>query len=324
MNGGMRSVASLKMMGHDRVCPSKSSRGRWRRVLYGRNTRATFWQVGVEKAEHMRALDYAHAFLLLQIGDASTKPFHFDPVHLRPEMVLGVITVVEKEPVINFAVTADAPGDRLVRVGAVMPVITVQVTKAVAEIEERQKIKNDVAPVEQKHHQERGRESGELDVSPEQFLCAALAQFPSNRAHIVAEETEKDVAPRIFRFAVVTMFVNGNPVDGLAAFIRPIGVAFVMLHVHRVVIGLRKAARDRLSDSKKAIKQLRAEEWVVNEIVAHTVDVRVDHERINEAENQHDPERRVQVEKEQPEEIREMKKARQRRHGVPARVREES
>ncbi len=55
-------------------------------------------------------------------------------------MVLGVVAVVEKQPVIDFSVTAHAPGDRFVGIRAVMAVVTVQITEAVPEIPERQEI----------------------------------------------------------------------------------------------------------------------------------------------------------------------------------------
>src|SRR2546430_16484185 len=61
----------------------------------------------------------------------------------------------------------------------------------------------------------------------------------------------------------------------------------------------------------------------MNEIVANTVDVRVDHQRVNESENQHHPEWCMGVEEEQTQEIGEMKKSRRSRDRVPARVREE-
>ena len=86
---------------------------------------------------------------------------HFRPVNFRPEMMFGVITVVEKEPVIDFSVAAHAPGDRFVGIRSVMPVIAVQITKAVAEIPKRQE-KEHEPPVDEmnrfrwdngRHHQ---------------------------------------------------------------------------------------------------------------------------------------------------------------------------
>ena len=70
-----------------------------------------------------------------------------------------------------------------------------------------------------------------------------------------------------------------------------------MLHMHGVVHRLRKAASDRLRDSKQSIEQLRAEKRVMNEIVPHPVDVRIHHQRINEPENQHHPQRRMRKQK---------------------------
>ena len=100
---------------------------------------AAFRQIRIKEPEHMRALDRANAFLLLQIGNALAKLFHLRPVHFRAEMVFGVVTVVKEKPVIDFSVTAYAPGNRFVRIRTVMPIVTVQITEAVTEIPERQK-----------------------------------------------------------------------------------------------------------------------------------------------------------------------------------------
>ena len=54
----------------------------------------------------------------------------------------------------------------------------------------------------------------------------------------------------------MAMFINGNPIDRLPLLIWQVGIAFVMLHVHGIVVGLRKATGDRLSDSKQAIEKL--------------------------------------------------------------------
>ena len=95
-----------------------------------------------------------------------------------------------------------------------------------------------------------------------------------------------------------------------------------MLHMHGVVVGLRKTTADGLGHAEKAIQRLRTEERVVNEIVAYAVDVRIDHQRVDEPKNQHHPQRRVGVEEEKPDEISQMKQARERWNRIPARVRE--
>ena len=75
----------------------------------------------------MGMADYSDALLLLQICNASLKLFHSSPVHLRPEMVFGVITVIKEQPVVQFPVAADAPRDRFIRVPAEMQEIAVQI-----------------------------------------------------------------------------------------------------------------------------------------------------------------------------------------------------
>ena len=115
----------------------------------------------------MRALDRADAFLFLQVFDALMEFFHLRPMHLGPEMMLGMVAVVEKQPVVDFSVAAYTPGDRFVGIRSIMPIVAVQITEAVAEIPERQEIKDHVAPVEQEHHKERGRERGQFEVAPE-------------------------------------------------------------------------------------------------------------------------------------------------------------
>src|SRR5947208_16868203 len=57
-------------------------------------------------------------------------------------MVFSVVSIIEEKPVVDFSIAADASRNRLVRVRAVMTVITVQVAEAMAEIPERQKIQN--------------------------------------------------------------------------------------------------------------------------------------------------------------------------------------
>ena len=120
------------------------------------------------------------------------------------------------------------------------------------------------------------------------------------------------------------MFVNGDPIDRVSILVWPVGIPLVMLHVDGVVVGLRKTTRDRLSDSKEPIEQFRAKERVMNKIVSNAVDVRVDHQRVNESKDQHYPERRVRVKEEEPQEITEMKQTRRSWNRIPARMREES
>src|SRR5436189_750141 len=101
---------------------------------------APFWQIGIKKTEHMRALDCTNAFLFLQAFDALVKFFHLRPMHFRPEMLLGMIAVVEKQPVVDFSVAAYPPGNRFIGICAIMAIVAVEITEAVAQVPERQEI----------------------------------------------------------------------------------------------------------------------------------------------------------------------------------------
>ena len=82
-----------------------------------------------------------------------------------------------------------------------------------------------------------------------------------------------------------------------------------MLHVDGVVVSLRKTARDGLSNAEETIEERRAKERIVDEVMGQAVDVGIHHERINEAHDEHHPERRVRIKKKHRQEIGEMKKA---------------
>ena len=181
------------------------------------------------------------------------KFFHLRPMHFGPEMVLGMVTVVEKQPVVDSSVAAYTPGDRFIRIRSIMPIVAVEITEAVAQVPERQEIKNHVAPVEQEHHEECGRKRGQLDVAPEKVAVIAFAQFSTNCSDIVAKETQEHIPPWIFRFAVVTVPIYGQPINSIALFVLAIGIPLVMLHVHAIVYRLRETAGDGLCDSKNAI-----------------------------------------------------------------------
>src|SRR5258708_14871421 len=168
----------------------------------------------------MRAFDGANAFFFLQLGNALAEGFHFRPMHFRPEMVFGMVAVVEKEPVVDFSVAAHAPGDWFVRVGAVVAIVTVQITETVAEIPERNHKEDHVSPIEEKHDEKRGRERSQFDVSPKNVAVPALPQLATDRADIVAAKTQKHITPWAFGFFVMTVEPHGQADTGWGA-LRP-------------------------------------------------------------------------------------------------------
>src|SRR5438874_5417789 len=114
-------VSSIKFGGRDNpvsavLAQKRSARTRRRKYREDVDLRSCFrWlrfyvalaalrEIGIEKTEHVRVFDRAHAFLFLQLADALPEVFHFRPMHFWTEMVLGVIAVVKKEPVVNFVV----------------------------------------------------------------------------------------------------------------------------------------------------------------------------------------------------------------------------
>ncbi len=183
-------------------------RHRWLSAFHPRAMLTTFRQIRIQKAEHVGALDCTNAFLFLETFDGLVKLFHLRPMHFGPEMVLGMVSIVEKQPVVDFSVAAHPPGDRFIGICTIMPIIAVEITEAVAKVPERHEIKNHVAPVKQEHHEERCRERRKLEVAPEKIAIVALAQFFSNCADVVAKETQEHIAPWIFRFAVVPVTIN--------------------------------------------------------------------------------------------------------------------
>jgi hypothetical protein len=84
----------------------------------------------------VRRPDDADPGSALLVDDFVAERFHPRPMDLRAKVMLGVITIIEPGPVVEFLVAADAPRDRFVRVAAVVAVIAVQVGEAMAEIPE--------------------------------------------------------------------------------------------------------------------------------------------------------------------------------------------
>lgn len=178
---------------------------------------AAFRQIAIQKPEHVRMLDRAHSFPSLQVFDAPPELFHFGPVNLGTEMVLGVIAIIEKKPVVNFSVTAYAPSDRLVRVRPIMPIIAIQITKTMAQIPERQEIENE-SPINEmnrigrddnRHDKKCCGECRQFETAPEIVAVVSLPEIIADRANVVPKETQKDVPPRIFRLALMAMPVDG-------------------------------------------------------------------------------------------------------------------
>src|SRR5262249_37906158 len=154
----------------------------------------------------------------------------------------GMVAVVKPGPVIQFSVSTHAPGNRLVGIAAVMPVIAVEIREAMAEIPKRQK-ETDVMPVQNTEDHKRRDEAWQLEHSPKCLARVLAFQFLKNSFRVFAKETDECVLQWMLGFAVVSVLVDGNPIDGLTLFIGPVGISLVMLHVNALVKDLAEANR---------------------------------------------------------------------------------
>src|SRR6476619_6316741 len=122
-------------------------------------------QIGLQKTERVRHLDNTHSSPALLIDNLIAERLHSSPMHLRPEMMFSMVAIVEPRPVIELAVGAHAPGNLLVGIASVMPIVAVQIREAVAKIPKRQK-ETDVMPVQNAEDHKSRDETRQLEHSP--------------------------------------------------------------------------------------------------------------------------------------------------------------
>ena len=77
-------------------------------------------------------------------------------------------------------------------------------------------------PVQNAESHKGADEKNQLSDPPKRFPLVLPHQRLENGLGIFAKETEKRVSQRMFRLAVVPVFVDRNPVDRLALFVRPV------------------------------------------------------------------------------------------------------
>src|ERR1700730_752872 len=164
-------------------------------------------QTRVEKGERMRWFDDPSSFSLLLLSDLLVKLFHFCPMQLRTKMMLGVISIVEPEEIIDLLVRTYSPGDRLIRISSEVKVITVQIGETVTEVIEGQK-DNDKLPVEDAHKNEKANKRGDFHNAPKSILGALPFDFGVNGFRVIAQITQEHIAPNILCFAIMAMPIN--------------------------------------------------------------------------------------------------------------------
>ena len=82
-------------------------------------------QIRIEETECVRRLDHAHTGGALLLYNLITKRLHAGPMDLRPKMMFGMVAIVKPGPIVELVVAAYAPGERLVRIAAIVPIIPI-------------------------------------------------------------------------------------------------------------------------------------------------------------------------------------------------------
>src|SRR5438045_3312279 len=159
-------------------------------------------QIGIEEAQSVRRFDDPNADGALLFHDLIPEGLHPGPMHLGPEMMLGVVTIKEPDPIIEFVVATYTLRDWFVRIAAIMQVITVQVGEAMAKVPEAEE-KHDVVPVQDTEYDKGGEEENELGDSPECFSFVLAHKRLENGDGIFSKEAEECVAERMLGLAVV-------------------------------------------------------------------------------------------------------------------------
>ena len=140
----------------------------------------------------MRHIDDAHSSFALLIDNLIAECLHSRPMHLWPEMMFGVVAVVEPDPIIKLLIAADAPRDRFIRISPVMPVVSVQVGKTVPEIPKGEK-ETEVVPVQNTQRDKGTNKKNKLGHAPESFAPILALERTEDRFGIFAKETEERV-----------------------------------------------------------------------------------------------------------------------------------
>src|SRR5438132_7989481 len=143
------------------------------------------------------------------------------------EMMLRVIPVIKPKGIVDLFVRTDTPGDRLVRITAIMQEIPVQVRQTMPKVIEWQE-EQDKLPVQDAHKNKEADECGNFEYAPIRIRSALTFDFSKDRFGIIPQIAQKDVAPDILRLALLAMPVDGQPIDGLSMLVRFIAIAHVM------------------------------------------------------------------------------------------------
>ena len=220
----------------------------------------------------MRRSDYPHAFTALRFENLLVEPLHLRPVHFRPEVVFGVIPIIEPKQVIPFVIGTDSPRDRFVGIPAVMQKVAVQIGAHVSQIIKGKKIDPEF-PIQNQTDRDRRSKNHYFDDSPPGVDPVFTFDFAVDCFGIFPEITEENVAPWIFCLAIVSMAIDRNPIMAIAVLVWPVAISHVVPMMHIFVKRLGNSQRHRQHDTEQPIQNSRGEIGVMNVVVRDPVDV---------------------------------------------------
>ncbi len=231
-------------------------------------------------------------------------------------MMLGMIAVVEPEPLIKPPITAYAPSYGHIGIAAIMAIKAVEGRQAIAQI-----IKGDEKehkfPVQQKAQNHKGYVTHHLEDPPGHILGIFLFQLGQGLTRIIAEIAIKRVFPHVFRLTILAIAINREPINGIAGFILNITIAHVVTHMHAVIKGLGKPNGQGFNQAKEPVEEAGGEIGVVDKVVRDAVDIPGDADGIHRAHEQQQPPRGMRKHQEHGDDIGQMPKATQHRDNIP-------
>jgi hypothetical protein len=128
----------------------------------------------------------------------------------------------------------------------------VQVRTAMSQIVKREK-EDPELPVQ--HEADGNCRSKHYDLrdTPARIDRVLSLNFGIDGFWIFPKIAEKNVAPRVFRLAILPMSIDRNPVMCMSMFIRAITISHVMPVMHMFIKGLRDSQRHRFHDAEQPI-----------------------------------------------------------------------
>src|SRR5438128_2005089 len=210
------------------------------------------WSYSRKKPQRVRHGDNAHSGAALLVSQLRVQRLHVGPMHARTVVMLGVIAVVEPQPVVQLVIRAHTPRQRNFWIAAEMQVVAVQIRKAVTEVVEGNE-EADEPPVRDSGRDVQRKKQDDLEDAPDCQRAALAADRAVDRFRVVTKVRKKNVGPQIFRLTVAAVFVDRQRIARAAARVGQISVAFVMVFVDLLVKDLREADRHRLENAEASI-----------------------------------------------------------------------